>query len=41
MEDESQWGTSNTQFAKFADEEAVKAAYEQELADKAAAEERA
>lgn len=40
MEDETGFGTTNTQFANFADEEAVKAAYEKELADKAAAAEK-
>ena len=37
MEDELGFGTTNTQYANFADEEAVKEAYEKELADKAAA----
>ena len=41
MEEETGFGTTNTQFAKFADEEAVKAAYEKELEDKAAAKEKA
>ena len=40
MEDETGFGTTNTQYANFADEEAVKAAYEKELADKAAAAEK-
>jgi len=41
MEDEGGFGTTNTQFGKYADEEAVKEAYEKELADKAAAAEKA
>ena len=40
MDDDTGFGTTNTQYANFADEEAVKAAYEQEMADKAAKEER-
>ena len=40
MEDDM-FGTTNTQFANFADEEAVKEAYEKEMADKAAAKEKA
>jgi len=36
MEDETGFGTTNTQYANFADEEAVKEAYEKELADKKA-----
>ena len=39
--EEDQFGTAKTQFAKFADEEAVKAAYEKDLADKQAAKEKA
>ena len=34
--EEDQWGASSTQYATFADEEAVKEAYEKEMADKAA-----
>ena len=41
MEDDTGFGTTNTQYANFADEEAVKEAYEKDLADKAAAAEKA
>ena len=40
MEDEMGFGTTNTQYANFASEEDVKAAYEKDLADKRAAAER-
>ena len=40
MEDEMGFGTTNTQYANFASEEDVKAAYEQDLADKKAAAEK-
>ena len=40
MEDEMGFGTTNTQYANFASEEDVKAAYEKDLADKKAAAER-
>ena len=40
MDDDTGFGTTNTQYANFADEEAVKEAYEKEMADKAAKEER-
>ena len=37
--EEDQWGASSTQFATYADDDAVKEAYEKQLADAAAAEE--
>ena len=40
MEDEMGFGTTNTQYANFASEEDVKAAYEKDLADKKAAAEK-